>query len=101
MYSPFSTLALRRAQHLRDHGVRVLHVHHLRLERHEHDVGICEAIDHEVGGIGEQLVICLLADVGARLAYRDADKLTPGVQPSRLSTSFGSGPVRAAAPGPR
>ena len=60
----------------------VLHVLHLRLHRHEDDVGIV-ALDHEVGGIREQLVIGVLADVrrrGAGLAHRHPDQLAAAVQ---------------------
>ena len=74
-----------RAQHLRDHRVAVLRVEH-RFHRHEHHVGV-EAVDHEVGGVGEQAVVDLLVQAGrgdAGLAHRHADDAAPAFEPFAL-----------------
>ncbi len=81
----------RRAQHPRHDRMRVLDVDHLGLHRHEHDVGVV-AVDHEVGDVGQELVIGLLADVGGRgagLAHRDPDQLAPAVEALALERVLG------------
>ena len=83
----------RGAQHLRDDRMAVLDVQHPGLHRHEHDVGVV-AIDHEVGDVGQQLVIGVLADLGRRgagLAHRYPDQLPAAVQALALERILGSG----------
>ncbi len=69
----------------------MLDVLHLRLHGHEHDVGVV-AVDHEVGDIGEQLVIGLLADLGRRragLAHRHPDQMPAVVEALALERVLG------------
>jgi hypothetical protein len=50
----------------------MLGIEDLTLHGHEHEVGV-EAVDHKVGGVGQQRVVMILVDIRcsrARLTYR-------------------------------